>query len=61
LGHSGFVIRLRLKNGSLVPSPDNKDTTLEAHAHAGAIDQMGNELSGIIRAFAEADPEAKYQ
>jgi hypothetical protein len=44
---------LRLKNGSLVPSPVNKETTLEAHAHAGAIDQMGNKLGGIIHAFAE--------
>jgi hypothetical protein len=48
--------KLRLKDGSVVPSV-NEATTLEAPA--AAIDQMGHALSRIIHAFAEADEDAK--
>jgi hypothetical protein len=48
--------RLRLKDGSEVPSV-NEATTLEAPA--AAIDQMGHALNRIIHAFAEADEDAK--
>ena len=48
--------RLRLKNGGIQASVN--DTT-EKTAPAGAIDQIGECLSRIIHAFAEADDEAK--
>jgi hypothetical protein len=48
--------RLRLKNGGVQTSVN--DTT-EKTAPAGAIDQIGECLSRIIHAFAEADDKAK--
>ena len=48
--------RLRLKDGSSVPSV-NENTTLEAPQ--GAIEHLGHALKRIIHAFAEADEDAK--
>ncbi len=48
--------RLRLENGG-VPASVN-DTTKKT-APAGAIDQIGECLSHLIHAFAEADDDAK--
>ena len=48
--------RIRLKNGGVIRSVN--DTT-EKVAPQGAIDQIGESLSRIIHAFAEADEDAK--
>ena len=48
--------RLRLKNGRILASVNN---TTEKLAPKGAIDQIGDCLSHIIHAFAEADQNAK--
>jgi hypothetical protein len=48
--------RLRLKNGGVRASVNN---TTEKRAPAGAIDQIGECLSYIIHALAEADEDAK--
>ena len=47
--------RLHLNNGGVRTSVNN---TTEKTAAAGAIDQIGEYLSRIIHAFAEADDEA---
>jgi hypothetical protein len=49
-------IRLRLKNGGVRTSVND---TIEKTAPPGAIDQIGECLSRIIHAFAEADDAAK--
>jgi hypothetical protein len=48
--------RLRLKNGGVHPSVN---TTTKKTAPAGAINQIGECLSHVIHAFAEADNNAK--
>jgi hypothetical protein len=47
---------LHLANGGVRSSVNG---TIEKTAPAGAIDQLGNCLSHIIHAFAEADENAK--
>jgi hypothetical protein len=49
--------RLRVKNGEILASINN---TTEKTTPKGAIDQIGECLSQIIHAFAEADPTAKF-
>jgi hypothetical protein len=49
--------QLRLKNGGMLAFVNN---TTEKLAPQGAIDQIGECLSQIIHAFAEADPTASF-
>jgi len=52
-----FSFRLRLKNGGVLVAVN--DTTVKS-TPKGAIDQIGECLSRIVHAFAEASEDAKY-